>query len=314
MNRSYSPPEFLDMIKLLLPLELEWEGKRCTIDELRKKAVNDCAENRKQDRVTIYNRFTSALLEGFRTKGKDYGLRINLMNEYIKDFPDVTLGNIQTILNENNYSLKTRGTDVILGARNIVEPTSFQWEHYFLEAETNYTNGFLRDNKFLRIKGVGNKVRDFALSEFSTCYCAIDSHLADVIRRTGLLLYGYGQKDFGTSPTENYSFLQRLIIQFSKDTGWSLESAIGYSPKEIDAILWFFGNEKGICRGNPECFRCPIKELCLTFQNWKGTPIKPTSELRRERQEEQRQVGKLIREYVKEHPEQVEEIKKKHGL
>jgi hypothetical protein len=221
----------------------------------------------------------------------------------------VTNDKIQKVLTENNYSLKKRGLEVALSARRIVELPSFQWHKYFYEAESEYESGYGND-KFLKITGVGRKVRDFALSEFSTCFCAIDRHVADVIRRTGLLLYGYGQPDFGTSPTENYNFLQKLIIQFSKESGWSLDSSGGYSPKEIDAVFWSFGNDEAICKSQPECFRCPIKDICLTFQNWESTPIKPKSELRREWQEKQRQ----IKEWIREHPQEVEELKKKYGF
>jgi len=309
MNGIYSAPNFLRVVELLLPERLTWEGESYTIDEWRKKAVKQVEENRKQNKITIFNRFTSALLEGFRTRGKDYGPRISLMNKYIRYFPDVTKSKVQKILIENNYSLKNRGLEVVLSTREIVEPPSFQWQQYFYEAEREYESGYGSD-KFLKIRGVGRKVRDFALSEFSICFCAIDSHLADVIRRTGLLLHGYGQPDFGTSATENYNFLQRLIVQFSKESGWSLDSSRGYSPKEIDAMFWFFGNEKGICKGKPECFRCPIKNICLTFQNWKGTPIKSKSEIKKERQERHQQ----LKQYMKEHPEEVERIKKKYGL
>lgn len=228
--------------------------------------MSEVQENRKQTKIGIFNRFVSALLEGFRTKGKDYGPRIELVNKYFHHFCDVTERNIQQVLIANNYSLKNRGLEIILSARKIVEPSSFQWEQYFYKAERRYKNGYVTDN-VLKIKGVGKKVRDFALSEFSTFYCAIDRHVADVIRRTGLLLYGYGQADFGTSPTENYDFLQRLVIKFSKETGWAPDSSQGYSPKEIDTMLWFFSQEKGICKGRPECFRCPVKDLCLTSQN-----------------------------------------------
>ena len=174
--------------------------------------------------------------------------------------------NIQQVLIAHKYSLKTRGLEVILSTRKIVEPSFFQWEQYFHEAERRYENGYVTDN-FLKIKGVGKKVRDFALSEFSTFYCAIDRHVADVIRRTGLLLYGYGKPDFGTSPNENYDFLQKLLMKFSKETRWAPDSSQGYSPKEIDSMFWFFSQEGGICKGRPECSRCPIKHLCLTFQN-----------------------------------------------
>lgn len=266
MNKTYEPPDFLKILNLLLPLMLSWQGRTYTINDWREKILREVKENRKQTKIKTFNRFVSALLEGFRTKGKDYELRIELMNRYFHDFSDVTEENIQQILIVHKYSLKTRGLEIILNARRIAEPSPFQWEQYFCEAERRYESGYVTDN-FFEINGVGKKVRDFALSEFSTFYCAIDRHIADVIRRTGLLLYGYGQPDFGTSPTENYNFLQRLIVKFSKETGWAPDSSQGYSPKEIDTMLWFFSQEGGICKARPGCSRCPIKDLCLTFQN-----------------------------------------------
>jgi len=265
MDRIYEAPDISKLMELLLPVKLEWENESYTIDQWRNKAVKEVSENRRQKKITIFNRFTSALLEGYRTRGKDYGSRIALMNRYFRDFTDITPDMIYQVLTENNYSLKNRGLGVILGAKRIVESYSFQWEQYFLEAEESFDSGYT-DDEFLKIKGVGRKVRDFALSEFSTCFCAIDSHLADFIRRTGLLLYGYGQPDFGTSATENYQFLQRLIFEFSRESGWSRNSSKGYSPKEIDAMFWFFGNEKGICKGKPECSRCPLIGACLSFK------------------------------------------------
>ena len=145
MNKSYNPPKFLEMMELLSPLTLAWEDKLYTINEWQKKAIKECSENRRQDKLTIFNRFASALLEGFRTKGKDYGKRIELMNKYIKDFSDITDNNVQIILKENKYSLKTRGLNIISEAKKIVEPTSFQWEQYFLKAEAEYENGYSYD-------------------------------------------------------------------------------------------------------------------------------------------------------------------------
>lgn len=266
MGRIYEAPDISELIELMLPIKLELENELYTIDQWRNKAVKEVTENRRQKKITIFNRFTSALMEGYRTRGKDYGPRIALMNKRFRDFTDITPGSIYQILAKTNYSLKDRGSGVILGAKQIVEPLSFQWEQYFLEAEESFDSGY-REDEFLKIKGVGRKVRDFALSEFSTCFCAIDSHLADFIRRTGLLLYGYGQPDFGTSATENYQFLQRLIFRFSKESGWSRSSSQGYSPKEIDAMFWFFSNEKGICKGQPECSRCPLIKVCLYFKS-----------------------------------------------
>ena len=266
MKRTYNPPEFSKVITLLLPVRLTWEGESYTIDEWRKKATSEGEENRKQSKITIFNRFTSALLEGYGTRGDQYGQRIKLMNDTFHDFSDVTRERIDEVLIRNRYYLKDRGISVTLGAKGIVESDHFEWEHYFQEAELQYESSY-RNDKFLGIRGVGSKTRDFALSEFSNCYCAIDRNIARVIWRTGLLLYGYGQPDFGTSPTENYYFLQRLLIQFSKESGWSPGALQGYSLKEIDAMLWFFSNEQGICKGKPDCFHCPLNNICLTFQN-----------------------------------------------
>jgi endonuclease III len=265
MNKSYNPPKFSDVIKLLLSLELTWEGKSYTIDEWREKALWEVENNRKQSKISIFNRFTSALQEGYGARGDQYGRRIELMNRTIRDFSDVTIEKIDEVLTKNRFYLKSRGIEIALSVKRIVEVYDFEWKHYFQEAELQYESSYKND-KFLRIRGVGSKTRDFALSEFSNCYCAIDRNIARVIWRTGLLLHGYGQSDFGTSPTENYHFLQRLLIQFSKESGWSPGSHQGYSLKEIDAMLWFFSNEQGICKNKPDCFRCPLNDICLTFQ------------------------------------------------
>jgi len=52
-----------------------------------------------------------------------------------------------------------------------------------------------------------------------------------VITRTGLLLYGYGDINIGTNPSDKkeYLFLRRLIIKLSKESG--------YSPGELDKIF-----------------------------------------------------------------------------
>ncbi len=82
MTRTYNPPDFLRLIELLVPSKLTWDGISYSIDEWRAKSVREVEENRKQNKIAVFNRFTSALLEGFRTKGTDYGPRIELMNKY----------------------------------------------------------------------------------------------------------------------------------------------------------------------------------------------------------------------------------------
>jgi hypothetical protein len=249
------------------------------------------------------------LLEGYRTKGKDYGPRIALMNQYFKDFAGITEASVKEVLEKNNYPLKDRGKTVVLEAAEIARQPSFGWEDYFIKAEVEFKNGF-RDDDFQKIKGVGNKVRDFALSEFSVYYCAIDRHVADILCRTGLILYGYGQPDFGTSATENYAFLQNLIIQFAEQSGWPSNPSIGYSPKEIDAAFWLFGNETGVCKGRLECYHCPLTRICLTYQNWKGEPVKS----RQEKIDEKRENHKKLMQWARENPQVIEEIRRKNGL
>lgn len=306
---SYSPPSFIELMNLLLPFSILWEGNQYTVDQWRHKAIDEVNHDRKQGKLTIFNKFASALLEGYRTKGKDYGPRIELMNQHFQDFNDVTENNISEILIKNNYSLKDRGLKVVLDAVMIVKQPSFQWEEYFTKAEAEFRNGY-KDDDFLTIKGVGNKVRDFALSEFLVYYCAIDRHVADIMRRTGLVLHGYGQPEFGTSATENYDFLQKLIIQFAEESGWPSNPSNGYSPKEIDTAFWFFGNETGVCKGRLECYRCPLTSICLTFQNWKGEPIKSKQEKINEKRENHRQ----LMQWAREHPQETEEIRRKYGL
>lgn len=280
MAQLDNPPQFSKVMALLSPVRLPWQSPDGKIQywsigdwgkihrtEIVKRNRNE------QKEIRIFNTFVAALLQGARTKGQQYGQRIQLMNKHFHDFSDVTRGKAEEVLAENGYALINRGVNIILEAKGVVLEAKealtspyFPFELYFQEAEHGYEDGFGSD-PFLKIKGVGRKVRDFALSQFSFCYCAIDRHVADVLTRTGLIIHGYGDLDFGTNPSDeaNYKFMQRLVIQFSKETKWSLGSSQGWAPSEIDSSLWFFGQR--ICRSRPECRNCPIKCACLTYQS-----------------------------------------------
>ena len=132
------------------------------------------------------------------------------------------------------------------------------FDEYFEKAKEEHKNNF-PDDDFLKIKGVGFKVRDLALSCFLKEYSANDFHVVDVLVRTGLILYGYGDLNFGTNPNDekNYLFLRNLIVKISKQAH--------YSPGEIDRIFWHFG--RAICKNKPLCEECPIKNICLTYKN-----------------------------------------------
>lgn len=265
MVKSYELPEFKEILELLLPLEVSLDNRTQTIDDWRKEYLKDVYIRRKQSKIEIFKRFVSALLERV-TPGKNYLQRIETMNRYINNSSDITEDKIRRVLEESKYRFKESGLHVVLQAKLIIDKNSFQWENYFLEAERNYENGYLSDS-FLRIRGVKNKVRDFAISEFSTSYCAIDRHISEILLRTGLILHGYGSFDFGANPSEkkDYGFLRKLLIGFAKQTGWQPSSNQGFSPGEIDRILWLFG--QSICKRKPKCDNCPIRDVCLTFKN-----------------------------------------------
>jgi endonuclease III len=267
MNKNYNLPKFSDVMASLSPIRLPWENEFWSIGDWGKKHRAEIVKtNRnKQRKVEIFNTFVAALLQVVGTRGR-YGQRIELMNEYFHNFTDITTEKAQEMLRKNKYPWISRGINVILESQALVEAPSFNWELYFQEAEKRAEDGF-DDDHFLQIYGVGPKGRDFALGQFSMYWCAIDRHLAHILRRTGLIYHGSNDPDFGDNPSkrQQYKFMQRLIIRLSKETGWPTDQVSGWSPSEIDSSLWFFG--QGICKDRPECLRCPIRNICLSFQN-----------------------------------------------
>jgi len=128
------------------------------------------------------------------------------------------------------------GTDVVMDAKRVVMEPGFTWERYVHQAEEQYEDDFPED-KFRRIKGVGYKTRDLALSALSDRFVAIDLHVVRVTSRIGLLLYGYGDDRITTAVSlpSGYLFFDRLILKMARRTGWP--DAAGYSPGEIDRML-----------------------------------------------------------------------------
>jgi len=267
VDKKYNPPKFSEVMAQLSLVKLPWKGEDWSIGDWgRKHRVNVVKTNRsKENKVEIFNTFVAALLQVARTRGR-YAERIELMKEYFQNFSYITEIKTREMLRENKYPWISRAINVILESQRLVQVSSFEWEGYFQESEANFENGFEND-KFLEINGAGPKGRDFALAQFSLYWCAIDRHLAHILDRTGLILHGFNGHGFGTNPSNrrNYKFMQQLVIQFSKETGWVPGSSEGWSPGAIDAALWLFG--QGICKSNPECENCPIKNLCLAYRN-----------------------------------------------
>ena len=230
--------------------------RKQTIEKWRKAYLKQISRNRKESSIRIFNIFTmNLLLRAMRgEKGRDI---FREMNKEFRTFGDITKSRVKNVLQRIGYRWGVKnGTEVILRAKEIIlKNYRGNWEKYFKEAESKYQENFPED-PFLTIPNVSFKVRDLALSCFSKFYSANDIHVVRVITRTGLLLYGYGDINIGTNPSDKkeYLFLRRLIIKLSKESG--------YSPGELDRIFWHFG--KSVCNARPSCDKCPIKDICLT--------------------------------------------------
>lgn len=142
------------------------------------------------------------------------------------------------------------------------EQLDWKWHSYFSAADENWQTNFIHD-ELLKIKNIGFKLRDLALSNFNPHYAAFDLHVSRVPTRIGLLNYGFellneSGIEMGNNPADNknYLFLHRLFIKLSKMTGEK------FLAVDFDRIFWHFG--KTICQSKPKCSDCPIKPSCLT--------------------------------------------------
>ena len=153
-----------------------------------------------------------------------------------------------SVLKESGYRFPPAGEIVIREAKAGTEP-DFTWDKYVQQAEEQYEMDFPKD-RFLKIKGVSYKTRDLALSELSERFIAIDLHVVRVAARTGLLLHGYGDTRITTdlSKPDGYLFFHDLMLRLSRRTGRPGE---GYSPGEIDRMLWHFG--RAVSGAKPKC-------------------------------------------------------------
>lgn len=242
------------LIKKMSNVESTFDNETKKIEEWRKHYLADIKRNRKLSDIEIFKRFVANLLVR-ATKG-ERGSRVQSeIDKGINKYLHVNRSNLRNILKGYRFGIKT-GSDVVLKAKEIVKSSSFNWRNYFREAENDYKRNF-PDDKFLKIRNVGYKVRDLALSDFSKHYSANDLHVVRVISRTGLLMYGYGiDCNFGTNVVDKkqYLFFRKLIIRLSEITEMS--------PGELDRIFWHFG--RAVCSNNPNCDICPIINQCST--------------------------------------------------
>ncbi len=261
-------PDIKSLIKKILPVKASFAGDFIhpalgqtatqTIEQWRLNYLKELKCNNLQNSIGKFNIFiTSLLLRA--SKGEIGGKLYDELRKQIKNYEDINKKNLRNILRETGYRFQNQGIETTLNFKVLfLKKYKGVWENYFKEAKKNYKNNFLADD-FLKIKGIGFKVRDLALSCFLKEYSANDFHVVDVLTRTGLIVYGYGNLDFGTNPNnnKNYLFLRNLIIKLSEQSG--------YSSGELDRIFWHFG--RAICKSRPDCENCPVQNMCLTYRN-----------------------------------------------
>jgi endonuclease III len=138
----------------------------------------------------------------------------------------------------------------------------WNFKTYFDQAQKNYMQNFPED-ELLKIKNIGNKVRDLALGNFNENYIAVDLHIARVSTRIGLLNFGYtlfpdSTIEMGNSPQnpKHYLFFHKLFLKLSEMTEHE------YAPADFCRSIWHFG--RAVCSDEAKCGSCPIKKMCLT--------------------------------------------------
>lgn len=270
MIKNLEIPNIQELLNKILPVKSSFVGdfihpalgktKIQTIEEWRIAYLDELKLNNEMEDIGKFNVFiTSLLLRS--ASGESGGKLYDALTEYIKNFDDINSNNIKIILKKAGYRFPNQGLETILSFKKLfLGKYHNDWNSYLEQAKKYYKSNFLED-EILKIKGVGLKVRDLALSCFLKEYSANDFHVVDVLVRTGLVVSGYGDVNFGTNPNNenNYLFLRNLIVKLSEQSG--------YSPGELDRIFWHFG--RALCKRQPLCCYCPINCICLTYKDKK---------------------------------------------
>lgn len=266
-------PNINDLLGKMIHIKFSFDGNQKTINEWLQEHRKIIKNNQKllirrseeNDIKILVSMLRDLLIRA--TKGERGNRVYEELNKQVKGKDDLTEKCYKEVLKNASYrwGIET-GIQII---SNVVDLFSkklcWNWEKYFDDAEQFKKTNFQQD-ELLKIKYIGFKVRDLALSNFNCNYVANDLHVVRVMTRIGLLNYGFDMLtnrnlEMGNNPgnKKNYLFLHRLVLKLSSFTDSE------YSPADLDRIFWSFG--KSICGNKPKCHNCPVNAQCLTGQN-----------------------------------------------
>jgi len=278
-----SVPSVVEIAQRLLPAPVEFQADgRKQSRPLQEWVDADRADARRRRETdsdhSIYVRFAAALLERNVTGGS-YIKRLEVFARDLGDPRTLTVERAEDMLRQSGYRFPPTGAATLMAVKELLTAPGFSWPGYFAEAEAKWQDGFEDDPLGLkRVKGIGDKVRDFALSEFSDYYCAPDLHACRMMARTGLILHGYRVRaaDFSTV---DYRFVRAVVQRLARSTGFP-DRPGSLSPAHIDRMFWYYGQDRLRCNATPHCADCPANDLCLAGRFRKGVPSIPMSEER----------------------------------
>lgn len=190
-----------------------------------------------QIRSEIAERVMELLKSSFNTPGELANANADLL---VKEFRRL------------GYRFPDRAHTLIEISRILMDRHGGKIDEYVASVDMDY-----HKDPILRVKGVGFKTRDIALSSFTAKYPLVDVHIANVLSRTGLVLRAYLYRlklTTDRSDENNYLEMAKLLGKLAKEANMM--------PFEFDQTLWFFG--KDYCSRAPtNCDKCPVKK-CIT--------------------------------------------------
>ena len=259
-----------DILARMVTVNLSYDGCQDTIEGWLRRHRETFKNNQKlhihrSERNDI--KILCSMLRDLLVRATKGEMGERIYKEFLKNIKskkDLTSKNYGTMLTGAKYRWGiATGTQVISDVVDLFgNKLKWNWSDYFDAAEKHHGTNFQQD-ELLKVKNIGYKVRDLALSSFNRNYVANDLHVVRVMTRIGLLNYGFdllsdSRVEMGNNPgnTKNYLFLHKLVLKLSRLTDRE------YFPADLDKVLWSFG--KAICNDRPKCSSCPVRKLCLT--------------------------------------------------